>query len=155
MQEYSYNIWSSIRRFIIRAMVISISCYLGSISRYLKSTMLYARYRILITISDSNQQNEYNLCVWYRVLFWKSFFFFICTMNFRYLSCDRDTLLLLRFRPSWQHGEAPPLIPLTARIIKHIPNAKSSEITHLVYLIYCFGNCKNIVIISDPQSTGL
>ena len=82
-------------------------------------------------------------------------FFIICAMNVRYLSCDSDTLLLVRFRPRWQHGVAPPLIPLTARIMKHISNAKSSEITHLVDLTYCFGNCKNIVIISVPHSNGL
>ena len=34
----------------------------------------------------------------------------------------------------------------TARILRHIPEAKSSEITYLAYLIYCFGNCKNKVI---------
>ena len=49
-------------------------------------------------------------------------------------------------------GQAAPLIPLTARIIKHIAKEKSSEITYLQDLIYCFGNCKSIVIISDPQS---
>ena len=42
----------------------------------------------------------------------------------------------------------------TARIIRHIPEAKSSEITYLAYFIYCFGNCKNKVIISDHQSAG-
>ena len=40
----------------------------------------------------------------------------------------------------------------TERILKYIPRAKSTEITYLGDLIYCFGNCKNIVIISDHQS---
>ena len=97
-----------------------------------------------------------NIPVVYNIAFClEKVFFIICTMNVRYLSCDSDTLLLLRFRPSWQHDVGPPLIPLTARIMKHISNVISSEIIHLVDLIYCFGNCKNIVIISVPHSNGL
>ena len=42
----------------------------------------------------------------------------------------------------------------TARIIKNITEAKSSEITYLAYLIYCFDNCKNKVITSDHESAG-
>ena len=48
-----------------------------------------------------------------------------------------------------------PLIAVTIRIIKHIPTAKSTEITYLMDLIYCFGYCKNIVMISNLQFAGL
>ena len=49
-------------------------------------------------------------------------------------------------------GNAAPLIALTTRIIKHITKEKTSEITYIKDLIYCFANCKSIVITSDPQS---
>ena len=42
----------------------------------------------------------------------------------------------------------------TARILRHIPEAKSSAITYLAFLIYCYGDCKNKVIISDNESAG-
>ena len=50
----------------------------------LRTALLYERYRILITLSNSNQQNEYNLNIWYRVLFCN--FFFMCTIKF----CDKS-----------------------------------------------------------------
>ena len=43
------------------------------------------------------------------------------------------------------------IVMRTDRIIKHIQTAKTSEITYLQDLMYCFCNCKNIVIISDPH----
>ena len=42
----------------------------------------------------------------------------------------------------------------TARILRHITEAKSSAITYLAYLICCFDNCKNKVITSDDESAG-
>ena len=47
------------------------------------------------------------------------------------------------------------IVMRTERILRYIPRAKSTEITYLGDLIYCFGNCKNIVIISDHQPAGL
>ena len=40
------------------------------------------------------------------------------------------------------------IVMRTDRIIKHIQTAKTSEISYLQDLMYCFCNSKNIVVIS-------
>ena len=120
-------------------------------TRLPKTILLCAGYKILITLSHFNPQNEFNLNIWYRVLCFKSFFL-------SYILWILVWDLAIGIRPCYRYSVAAAnmrrgliIVMRTDRIIKHIQTAKTSEISYLQDLMYCFCNSKNIVIISDPH----